>query len=118
MSNILQALKRLWANIIGGNTMNQNPTTYTTSDIKEISPTMEKELGVDNLAYVIAVNFDGNLTLYKPARVSVHPITETKPVPAKQIVRIIEGGATVVFDQNPRCIRMSIGGQLLHIHVP
>jgi hypothetical protein len=87
--------------------------------IKPLDSKVEGALGVSDLAFVVTVDFDGNVTLHQPSGAEIRTppsFPVDYPVVSQRIVKLIEGGAIVVFDQNPRCIRMTIGGTPMHIH--
>jgi hypothetical protein len=100
--------------------MSYQQATYSANSpiVKNLDPVAEQALATKNLAFVVGVDFDGNVTLYAPDR--VHLLTPPNnsvdyPVTSQRIVKLIES-AIVVFDQNPRCIRMKIDGMDVHVH--
>lgn len=83
--------------------MEKKPPVY---DTKPLPKEITEKLGGERLAYIVAVDRDGNQQLYAPDHIKVTSYRENShcPTDAKKINRI-EASSTVVYEKNPTCIR-------------
>lgn len=77
---------------------------------------LDKMLGVTNLAFVMAVDLEGNVTLHPTNRVHASVVPDQDlSVNTTQIIKNVPG-SLLVFRTNPVCIRMTLGGRTTHYH--
>lgn len=70
----------------------------------------------NNVAFIIAVDWQGNMTLHPNSGVHASIVKDADPLPeGAQIIKNVPG-ALLVFKTNPVCIRKTIGGTTFHFH--
>jgi hypothetical protein len=80
------------------------------TNIPELSETAEKELGGENIKFVVVVDNDGNFNLFKPSRVKAKALTERDlPISTARITQI-EPVCIVGDEASPGCFTIGSGG--------
>ncbi len=70
---------------------------------------IEDRLGLDNLAFLVAVDFDGNYRVFPAPGTKPQPLSFDKPIATKEI-RNIDAAAIVAFAGSQCVAWRSIGG--------
>lgn len=75
-------------------------------------------LGKDNIAFVIAVDIDGNMTVHPTGLMEASIVNDEDEDEVPKGATILKNvpSALLVFKTNPRCIRKTIGGTTFHFH--
>lgn len=73
-------------------------------------------LGKDNIAFVIAVDIDGNMTVHPTGLMEASIVNDEDEVAKGATILKNVPSALLVFKTNPTCIIKTIGGTTFHFH--